>query len=562
MPRKKPFSGKQKKLQLKEKKKDRNYGEDGSDDSGEDKRIKKREKSKKVYESDHVTEQAGKASKPYNPDRYRLQFLNESNSELKRRKELGHHAIHQVPEIELEISEDLDTGYIDIAKRPPWDYSLSTDELEKRETKYFEDYVDKIFEEYQLSELSYFELNLETWRQLWRVLEMSDIALLIVDIRFPMHHFSPALYNHVTKDLGKHIILVLNKVDIVAPELVVAWKQYFLTKYPKLQVATFTSYPKEAITNSTSTGNKKRRRGGRFTTNLGAKELLEICESIVQNNVDLSSWRQQIETGKEATELNDAASPEVGDTAPGLPSVKFKNGILTIGCIGYPNVGKSSLLNGLKGMKVVSVSKTPGHTKHFQTIFLTPTVRLCDCPGLVFPSKVDKALQVIAGIYPISQLREPFSAIRYLAERVNIPQLLHLKYIDPDVKEWTPYDICEAWALRRGLITAKAGRPDIHRSANQILRMGLDSKLCVALRPPGFTKNRDMWKDHQDTKILKENLSKYQPKEEEDEGSDELELEDFEDEKDEDEVETSESEEEEEYTETTTQNPFALLADD
>lgn len=35
-------------------------------------------------------------------------------------------------------------------------------------------------------QLSYVELNLETWRQLWRVLEMSDIILLIADIRCPV----------------------------------------------------------------------------------------------------------------------------------------------------------------------------------------------------------------------------------------------------------------------------------------------------------------------------------------------------------------------------------------
>jgi len=35
-------------------------------------------------------------------------------------------------------------------------------------------------------QLSYVELNLETWRQLWRVLEMSDIILLIADIRYPV----------------------------------------------------------------------------------------------------------------------------------------------------------------------------------------------------------------------------------------------------------------------------------------------------------------------------------------------------------------------------------------
>lgn len=35
-------------------------------------------------------------------------------------------------------------------------------------------------------QLSYFELNLETWRQLWRVLEISDILLVIVDARYPV----------------------------------------------------------------------------------------------------------------------------------------------------------------------------------------------------------------------------------------------------------------------------------------------------------------------------------------------------------------------------------------
>lgn len=75
----------------------------------------------------------------------------------------------------------------------------------------------------------------------------------------------------------------------------------------------------------------------------------------------------------------------------GLPRVSDLPPPLT----GFPNVGKSSLMNGLVGRKVVSVSRTPGHTKYFQTYFLTPTVRLCDCPGLIFPSLVDRQLQVL-----------------------------------------------------------------------------------------------------------------------------------------------------------------------
>lgn len=77
-----------------------------------------------------------------------------------------------------------------------------------------------------------------------------------------------------------------------------------------------------------------------------------------------------------------------------------KSGSSTVPCIvflGFPNVGKSSLINGLAGRKVVSVSRTPGHTRYFQTYFLTPSVKLCDCPGLIFPSLLPRQLQVCCG---------------------------------------------------------------------------------------------------------------------------------------------------------------------
>ncbi|CAC5357020.1 Guanine nucleotide-binding protein-like 1,Large subunit GTPase 1 homolog [Mytilus coruscus] len=546
MPRKKPYSEKQKKLQLKEKRKKKQNSENDSDEGSNQEENDKVGSSSKVEEdvppAQSLQQQSSHSTKTLDPNRYRLQFLQESNASLKKKRELGRQILHPVSELELELCEDDSEPYINIAKRPPWHYNCSSAELQKTETKYFQEYVEKIFAEHDLNKLSYFELNLETWRQLWRVLEMSDIVLIIVDIRYPMLHFSPALYNHVVNDLGKHAVLILNKVDMVPPELVIAWKEHFLLKYPKLHIACFTSYPKEAITNIIpGKAKKKRNRGGRFAINMGARELLEICESIVQKKVDLSSWRHKIESENEASAFNEK---------------KYKNGVLTIGCTGYPNVGKSSLLNGLKGEKVVSVSKTPGHTKHFQTIFITPTVKLCDCPGLVFPSKCEKALQVLAGIYPISQVREPFSAVRYLCERVNIVNILHLQHPDPPTKEWSPYDICEAFAIKRGMITAKAGRPDIHRSANLILRMGLDGRLCLALRPPGFTQNRDIWKEHQETRGLIEKLSKYRSSVmESSDGSDG----EFDSDKDENENETSSDEED---IKMTTKNPFALLCDD
>ena len=49
---------------------------------------------------------------------------------------------------------------------------------------------------------------------------------------------------------------------------------------------------------------------------------------------------------------------------------KFSSNVLTLGMIGHPNAGKSSLINSVIGKRVVSVSKTPGHTKHFQVSLL------------------------------------------------------------------------------------------------------------------------------------------------------------------------------------------------
>lgn len=52
-----------------------------------------------------------------------------------------------------------------------------------------------------------------------------------------------------------------------------------------------------------------------------------------------------------------------------------------VGLVGYPNVGKSSTINALFGSKKTAVAPTPGKTKHFQTLFISNTLCLCDCPG-------------------------------------------------------------------------------------------------------------------------------------------------------------------------------------
>lgn len=445
------------------------------------------------------------------PNRYALQFFRETNAEIKERKELACQSLNKAKEEDLEI--DYDSCFVpelDFPKRPPWSFNESLEKINMKENEYFTKYIVNIEKSFDWKELGYFELNLETWRQLWRVLEMSDIILFIVDIRFAGLMFPPSFYSYVSEKLNKDIILVLNKIDLAPPELVVAWKAYLQEKYPNLHILLFTTLPSYNLIGNQANqeGMQSRRRRTKFQIAAeGTQLLIDVCKNIVGDEVDLSAWKDKVKS-----ELQDSGHDDKVDVDELINVVKpeteyfehekYKNGVLTIGCVGHPNVGKSSVINAIMGKKVVSVSKTPGHTKHFQTIFVTQNVKLCDCPGLVFPSKVPKVLQVLMGCFPIAQLREPFTTVKFLAENLNLQKMLRLHHPEND-NEWSAMDICEAWAKKRGFITAKAARLDTYRAANNLLRFALDGKICLCLKPPGFFKDRELWCNHPENATVK-----------------------------------------------------------
>ncbi|XP_012282012.1 guanine nucleotide-binding protein-like 1 [Orussus abietinus] len=502
--RKTPFSGKAKKQQMQAKKQRQNRmlfaHSHGKDDNEDDDDLTSRGAIQKINQQPRD----GNSSKT---GKYALQFYNESKEEIKKRKEDSRTTIQPVSLEEQEISDNFFPPEIDLPKRPPWDYNMSKVQLDLREQRYFTEYLKNIE---TLKNISYFELNLETWRQLWRVLEMCDVLLIIVDVRYPVLMFPPYLYRYVTEDLRKEIILVMNKVDLAPAALVVAWQNYFKSEYPKLRILVFTSFPDYNLRGNVSEGDglKTRRRKGKLRMAAeGAQKLLETCKEIVGNQVDLSSWHEKIqeeihsEYDMDDIERKDNVIIEKEDTTF-FKHELYKNGVLTIGCVGTPNVGKSSLINALMGKKVVSVSRTPGHTKHFQTIFLTKSVCLCDCPGLVFPSTVPKQLQILMGSFPIAQVREPYTTVKFLAERLDLPKLLRLQHPDND-DTWSAMDICDAWACKRNYMTAKAARLDTYRAANSLLRMALEGKICLFVFPPGWTANKAKWEQHPDVEKIR-----------------------------------------------------------
>ncbi|KAL7715620.1 Guanine nucleotide-binding protein-like 1 [Entamoeba marina] len=157
-----------------------------------------------------------------------------------------------------------------------------------------------------------------------------------------------------------------------------------------------------------------------------------------------------------------------------------ENKKLTVGLVGSPNVGKSSLLNWLVGKKVTSVSSHPGKTKYLQTYNMNKNIILADCPGMMFPvTHQSQLIQVICGVYPLSQLREPYSIVRFFLERLPLEKVYGI-----DLSEnMSVIEFVESLALKKGYITGKAGRADVHKAAREILSDCVNGRIVFMFEP-------------------------------------------------------------------------------
>ncbi|KAF0987162.1 hypothetical protein HZS_8015, partial [Henneguya salminicola] len=392
-----------------------------------------------------------------------------------------------------------------MAIRPFWDYSMSKEEVENNEEKYFKQFLNILKSQPWKDKLSHFEHNLEAFKILIipdMATAVANVICIVVDARFP-------------------------KIDIIPAENVIGWKRYFIQRFPGLKVVIFSSFPKDQnhlISDATKVMSKTRRKKGGFMA-YGLKEFLETCACLfpdkstaINIKTDFEEWKRKIEleTLEQFSDSDDLCTG--GDKLKDFYSLNKKweddyekKEFLTLGLVGFPNVGKSSFLNGIMGRKVASVSKTPGHTKYFQTIFITNNVVLCDCPGVVFPSIIEKQWQILSGIFPLSQLREPYTSIGYLAERTDLVKILRLKHPseNEDSNEWSAWDICIAWANKRGFFTAKSGRPDVYRAANHLLRLVTIGRIGIYQLPPGFNENKHLFNNDPETVSIRQFLKKY-----------------------------------------------------
>lgn len=281
----------------------------------------------------------------------------------------------------LAVSELLQRKLFDVTlpipHRPKWDRSMSRDELDFSERTAFLQWRRLLAktEEQNKCVVSPFEKNLEVWRQLWRVVERSDVVCQITDARNPLLFVCRDLIQ-MAEESGKTSVVVLNKSDLLSEKQKEIWSKNLTSRgVPHLFFS--------AAAAATLPG--------------GGGDLLD----------------QLVKIGKAAKERKEckSASPEAEETS---------EKVVTIGFVGYPNVGKSSTINRLYGEKKTAVGPNPGKTKHFQTLWMREDVMLCDCPGLVFPTLLaERSELIVNGILPIHTVKDHFSPIELISSRFS-----------------------------------------------------------------------------------------------------------------------------------------------
>ncbi|CAK1550626.1 unnamed protein product [Leptosia nina] len=230
-------------------------------------------------------------------------------------------------------------------------------------------------------------------------------------------------------------------------------------------------------------------------------EPLEI-ENVSSNNSETNdeniksdeSNREQIESNKEFKRVSNSheifGRDQLVQVLKNMKVDKLKNPPrLTVGMIGYPNVGKSSTVNVLMQTKKVSVSSMPGHTRHIQSLILDSDIELLDCPGLVLPAYAVAPDLLLTAVLPIDQMRAHDAAMARLCQLVGRHTfqerygLLLPEYEESDMEY---KKILTAHAFNRGFMTA-AGQPDVSRSARLLLKDAATGRLHWEQLPPGYS---------------------------------------------------------------------------
>jgi nuclear GTP-binding protein len=155
---------------------------------------------------------------------------------------------------------------------------------------------------------------------------------------------------------------------------------------------------------------------------------------------------------------------------------------ISVGFIGYPNTGKSSIINTLRKKKVCTVAPIPGETKVWQYITLMKRIYLIDCPGVVPPNGNDTEEDILLrGVVRVENVHNPEQYIPGVLKRVqprHIERTYELKDFNGDAVEFLSI------LARKGGRLLRGGEPDLDGVAKMVINDFLRGKIPWFTPPP------------------------------------------------------------------------------
>lgn len=276
-----------------------------------------------------------------------------------------------------------------------------------------------------------------------KVVEAADVIIEVLDARDPMGCRCPDVESTIaTRYPNKKIILLLNKIDLVPRQNVEKWMAYLRNSYPTVAFKSSTQR-KGKLSQSETKFAKATSADLQGSESLGADALLQLLKHYAR-------------TGTVRTSI-------------------------TVGLIGFPNVGKSSVINSLCRVRAAKVGATPGVTKAAQEIHLDKRVKLLDTPGIVFPKAGDVSDDIILrNVVKLEQVSDPISPVVKILQRCNKHVILSI-YKIPDFS--SPNEFLIHVARKNGKLM-KGGIPNINAAAKIVLQDWTGGKIPFYTDPP------------------------------------------------------------------------------
>ncbi|EOY25622.1 PREDICTED: nuclear/nucleolar GTPase 2 [Theobroma cacao] len=257
------------------------------------------------------------------------------------------------------------------------------------------------------------------WGELYKVIDSSDVVVQVLDARDPQgtrcHHLERHLKEHCKH---KHMILLLNKCDLVPAWATKVWLRVLSKEYPTLAFH------------------------ASINKSFGKGSLLSVLRQFAR----LKSDKQAI----------------------------------SVGFIGYPNVGKSSVINTLRTKNVCKVAPIPGETKVWQYITLTKRIFLIDCPGVVYQNSDTETDIVLKGVVRVTNLEDAAEHIGEVLKRVK-KEHLERAY---KIKDWVDENDFLVQLCQSTGKLLKGGEPDLMTGAKMILHDWQRGRIPFFVAPP------------------------------------------------------------------------------